>query len=67
MIQLKITGMNCQHCVRAVSEALSGVPGVNSVPSVDLNSGVARVEGDVAAQALIDAVVAAGYQATEAQ
>lgn len=67
MIQLKITGMNCQHCVRAVSEALSAVPGVSAVPSVDLNSGVARVEGDAAAQALIEAVVAAGYQATEAQ
>ncbi|MBU2725073.1 heavy-metal-associated domain-containing protein, partial [Acidithiobacillus ferridurans] len=26
-INLKITGMTCEHCVRAVTKALEGVPG----------------------------------------
>lgn len=63
MIQtLIISGMNCQHCVRAVSDALSAVEGVDSV-EVDLDAGCAKVEGRADAAALIAAVVAAGYAA----
>ena len=62
MIDLKISGMNCQHCVRAVAEALREVPGVESV-EVDLDAGLARVEGSAGAELLIEAVSAAGYQA----
>ncbi|AUB82445.1 CopZ family metallochaperone [Candidatus Thiodictyon syntrophicum] len=59
---IKVTGMTCQHCVRAVREALAAVPGVTAA-LVDLDGGTARVEGEAAAADLIHAVVDAGYQA----
>jgi len=59
---LKITGMTCPHCVRAARTALESVPGVTAA-HVDLEGGVARVEGEAAAADLIQAVVDAGYQA----
>jgi len=65
MTTLKITGMNCQHCVKAVTEALQAVPGVARV-EVDLGTGQAQVEGDADAQALVAAVQAAGYEAASA-
>ncbi len=34
----QVTGMTCQHCVRAVTEELSGLAGVSSV-EVDLVAG----------------------------
>ena len=60
--ELKVTGMTCQHCVRAVSQALASVPGVSGA-AVTLETGLARVEGNVTAAPLIRAVVDAGYQA----
>jgi copper chaperone len=62
---LVISGMSCQHCVRAVSDALRGVAGVDGV-EVDLETGRARVDGQADIDALIDAVVAAGYGAEAA-
>lgn len=64
MIELHITGMTCQHCVRAVREALAAVPGVARVAEVDLGSGRASVEGDADPEALIAAIKAEGYTAT---
>ncbi len=64
MIELQITGMNCQHCVNAVQEALSAVPGVTQTPSVDLDSGRAVIQGDAKAEKLIAAINQAGYEAT---
>lgn len=60
--ELQITGMNCQHCVRAVTEALSAVPGSGDV-SVDLASGRARISGQAEVAALVAAVVEAGFAA----
>ena len=60
--ELKISGMNCPHCVAAVTQALAAVPGVDDV-AVDLQTGVARVDGAADTDALIAAVVAAGYAA----
>lgn len=60
--ELQITGMNCQHCVRAVTEALSAVPGVGEV-TVDLASACARVSGQAEVAALVAAVVEAGFAA----
>ncbi|MGD9646053.1 MAG: heavy metal translocating P-type ATPase [Pirellulales bacterium] len=42
-IQLPIEGMTCQHCVRSVTSALEGVPGVAHA-TVDLAAGIAEVE-----------------------
>ena len=61
---LNVTGMMCQHCVAHVTKALEGVAGVSSV-SVSLEDGTATVEAaeDVADEALVAAVVDAGYEA----
>ena len=62
MIELKVSGMSCQHCSGAVTKALEAVPGVSRV-AVDLVSGLARIEGDAAPDALVRAVAEAGYEA----
>ena len=63
MIRLKVEGMTCQHCVKAVREALSSVPGVDQVTEVDLESGEALVDGKPQAQALLAALHEEGYEA----
>lgn len=59
--ELKIEGMSCNHCQKAVEEALGGVAGVEHV-EVDLEGGRARVRGGDP-QALISAVDHEGYRA----
>ena len=61
-INLKITGMTCEHCVRAVTKALEGVPGVEKA-DVTLIPGEAVVHGQASAAALIAAVKEEGYDA----
>ena len=61
-IHLKITGMTCGHCVRAVTGALKGVPGVKAA-EVDLRAGAATVEGAPDPAALLAAVAEEGYKA----
>jgi copper chaperone CopZ len=41
----QITGMTCAHCVSAVSQELSALPGVRGV-EVDLGAGTAMVTSD---------------------
>lgn len=59
---LKVGGMTCEGCVRAVSRVLAKVEGAAAV-EVDLTRGEARVRGDAAPEQLIAAVVKAGYEA----
>jgi len=66
-VQLRITGMTCQHCVAAVRKALAAVEGVDEVSEVALESGSATVKGSASPQVLIAAVKQAGYQAELAQ
>jgi copper chaperone CopZ len=63
--KLKIGGMHCQGCARAVSKVLGGVEGVTGV-SVDLERGRAEIESahPVALEVLRTAVENAGYQAS---
>jgi copper chaperone CopZ len=61
-IELAVSGMTCEGCARAVNRVLDKVPGVAGA-KVDVAAGRARVTGNAPAQALIDAVVAAGYGA----
>lgn len=64
---LKIQGMTCGHCVRAVTDALEGVDGVRSA-QVDLQAGRAVVEYDEAKtnpRALANVVMDEGYTAEE--
>jgi copper chaperone CopZ len=64
-LQLKVEGMSCQHCVAAVTEAVESVPGVEA-SDVDLASGMVKVAGPtgVDRQQLLDAIRAAGYEAS---
>ena len=62
-IELRVDGMTCAHCKRAVEESLAKVPGVEYV-EVDLPSGRATVGGTAAASDLLVAVEGEGYDAT---
>ena len=63
MTKLKIEGMTCNHCVKAVTEALGQVQGVDKVVEVSLEQEQAVVSGNADAAALIAAVAEAGYEA----
>ena len=62
--RLSISGMSCAGCVASVETALNNVAGVVSA-TVNFAEHTATVKGDVRADNLVDAVVAAGYQAAE--
>ena len=64
---LKVTGMTCGHCEKAVSNALRGMAGVSDA-QVELKNGRAVVEYDetqTTPQALASAVMDEGYMAEE--
>lgn len=63
MVKLKVEGMNCGHCVKSVTEALSGVAGVKAVVEVSLERGEALIEGSAEPAALIAAVEERGFEA----
>ena len=60
-----VTGMTCDHCVRAVNAEVEQVPGVTEV-ATDLASGQVRVvsEQPVDTAAVRAAVEEAGYEVT---
>ncbi len=64
MVQLKVTGMTCNHCVMHVTKALQSVPGVKKA-TVNLQRGEALVDGTPSIPALVEAVKGAGYGAEE--
>ena len=61
-ISLPIDGMTCASCVGRVERALKAVPGVVDAV-VNLATERATVDGSASADALIEAVAAAGYTA----
>ena len=61
-----VKGMTCGHCVRSVTEEITGVEGVSAV-DVNLEAGTATVTGDVAPDAVKAAVVEAGFEVTAAR
>ena len=61
MLLLKVAGMDCQHCVETVTDAVSALPGAGDV-AVDLPSGEVRVSGEVAREAAVKAIEAKGYE-----
>ena len=58
-----VVGMTCGHCVNAVTEEVSAVPGVSKA-HVDLATGRLTItgEGTVDPEAVRSAVAEAGYQ-----
>jgi copper ion binding protein len=63
---MRIDGMSCGHCVRAVRDALGEVPGVQ-VQRVDVGSVTVAYDPAVARpEQIADAVRDAGYDVAEA-
>ena len=60
---VRVEGMTCGHCARAVQSELSAVDGVSGV-EVDLGTGLVTVRsiGAIAAEAVLAAVDEAGYR-----
>lgn len=54
-VTIEITGMHCDHCVRAVEGSLGGVPGVESCR---VEVGLAEVTVDAAAVDKADLIAA---------
>lgn len=61
---LKIQGMSCGHCQAHVEKALNALEGVSAQVSLEENSAVVTLSKDVADDALVKAVVDAGYEVT---
>ena len=60
MLALAVEGMTCEHCVRAVTDAVAALPGVSGV-AVDLGGGRVRVEGEPDPASVRAAIEAEGY------
>ena len=60
MLDFAVTGMTCEHCVRAVTDAVGGVPGVAGL-AVDLAAGRIQVRGEPDPAAVRAAIEAEGY------
>ena len=61
MLNLKVSGMTCGHCVSAVSRAVRAVPGAEDV-SVDLDRGEVTVQGSPDPSAVRAAIAEEGYE-----
>jgi len=62
MIEMRVEGMTCGHCVSAVTRAVKAVDPEANV-QVDLGTGRVRVEGQSSVEALGRAIAEAGYPA----
>lgn len=62
-LKLKIEGMSCPHCKKALETAIAQLEGVNSV-QVDLESNVAtiQVEDERLKEEIRETIVDAGYK-----
>jgi len=65
MVELKVEGMTCNHCVHAVTRAVKSVDPRAEV-QVDLEAGTVKVDGQSPADALSRVINAAGYAASPA-
>jgi copper chaperone len=62
MLRLKVTGMTCGHCVRAVTEAVESVAPGTQV-DISLETGALGIAGEADAGRVIAAIEDAGYAA----
>jgi copper ion binding protein len=63
-IEFNVTGMTCDHCVHAVTNAVKEIDGINDV-KVSLDEKLARVSGDlIDVQKVIAAIEEEGYEAS---
>jgi len=62
-IVLRVDGMSCEHCSRAVTNAIAGISGTANV-SVDLKAGTASFDfdsGKAELDAIAEAITEEGY------
>jgi len=63
-LEFTVTGMTCDHCVRAVTNAVNEVPGVSET-RVSLDEKKAVVQGEnLDPKAIIAAIEEEGYEAS---
>jgi copper chaperone len=64
-IELSITGMTCDHCVKAVTNAAEDVAGVKAAKvSLEAKSAVIEGDDDFDVKLIIEAIAEEGYAAT---
>ena len=56
-----VEGMTCNSCVNKVTNAVSGIEGVNDV-DVDVSNGTLEISGHIDDAAIRQAVAQAGYK-----
>jgi copper chaperone len=61
---VRINGMSCAHCVRAVFTALGGVPGVSRA-DVSIGQAIIEHDGSVTQDAIREAISIAGYDVAD--
>ena len=61
MVELKVAGMTCEHCVRAVTQAIQGEDPKAAV-HVNLGAGLVRVETPLAREKVTALVAEEGYR-----
>jgi copper chaperone len=59
--ELQVKGMSCQHCVKAVTQAVQAHDGAAQV-KVDLPSGQVSVVSHLGREEIIAAIVEEGYE-----
>lgn len=62
-ITLRISGMTCEHCVRAVETALNAIPGVAARVSLEEKLARIEAESDIDTERLVHAVEEESYTA----
>lgn len=64
--RVRVEGMSCQHCVRAVFTALTAVEGITRA---DVSIGAVEVEhgGAVTVEKLREAIAVAGYRVVDGE
>ena len=55
-------GISCEHCKRAIEDELSGISDVERA-DVDVDDKLVRVTGSASNEAIVAAIVEAGYDA----
>ena len=61
--QIKVKGMTCQHCVKAVTKAVQGLD-ADAKLAVDLASGLVSVETALSRKDVVKAIDEEGYEVT---
>ncbi len=66
MIRIKIQGMSCQHCVQAVTNALSDMDGITNVKvSLENNEAVFNSSEEADMEKIKQTIEEAGYKVVE--